>query len=157
MYWIKRIVSYAITIGVVYALIVIAPTFSRMRVATMYDDIENFDATKGLNAEAKPPISRFNPGDGIVFKLWQPTGEDPDVFLGWAAGFPGDEVEVRGGKILVNGKPVPRGADINAPSTPPVTVPANHIFVTSSRHRFDSIGFGPIPQAAILGRVRDLP
>ena len=157
MYWIRRIISYAITLAVITALVVYAPTFARYRVGALYEDIENFDSTKGLNSEANPLISRFMPGDGVVFRLWQPTTENPDTYLGWAVGFPGDEIRIQDGKILVNGKVAPRGADVSLPPAGPLIVPANHLFVTSSRHMYDSIAFGPLPQAALLGRVKDLP
>jgi hypothetical protein len=145
------------TLGVITALVIYAPTFASLRVGTMYEDIDGFDPTKSLNAEANPALERFMPGDGIVFRLWQPTTDNPDAFLGWVVGFPGDEIRVQGGKILVNGKSASRGADVDLPAAGPLIVPAHHVFVTSSRHMYDSIAFGPIPQAAILGRVKDLP
>jgi len=153
----NRLVGLGIVLAAIYALIVYAPNFLRLRVGPAYDDIEGLDATRGLDVMARVPIDTLALGDAVAFKLWRKDTEEPDVFLGWAAAFPGDEVGIERGRILVNGRAPACGAAIQAPSRPPAVVPAGHVFVVSSRHRFDSTVYGPIPQAALLGRLRELP
>ena len=70
-------------------------------------------------------------------------------------GLPGDRVEIRAGKLCVNGEPL---ADASSPPTEMKgawTVPAGQFFVLGDNraHSHDSRSFGPVELRRILGRV----
>ena len=58
---------------------------------------------------------------------------------------------------VLNGKPASRGSDTRQPDAGPLRVPANHVFVLSDNHQLDSLAAGPIPAAALRGRLGSLP
>src|SRR5918992_5051377 len=88
-------------------------------------------------------------GDIVVFESVEGGGED---LIKRVVGVPGDEISVRGGRLLVNGEPQ-RERYVNkkfpdSSSSAPTTVPQGHVFVMGDNraNSRDSRFFGPVPE-----------
>jgi signal peptidase I len=104
-------------------------------------------------------VYRFEPierGDVVVF--WYPLDRSKS-FIKRVIGLPGEYIEVRQGRVLVNGKRLmepyvpPQFADSG--SYGPITVPADEYFVMGD-HRVssnDSRMFGPVENKYIYGKA----
>lgn len=79
-------------------------------------------------------------------------------------GIPGDELELRNGKLSVNGEPLQEPYVKNDPCKPgypktcsfgPVTVPEDHYFMMGDNRTrsTDSRFFGPVPEDDIIGEA----
>jgi signal peptidase I len=79
-------------------------------------------------------------------------------------GIPGDELELRNGKLSVNGEPLQEPYVKNDPCKPgypktcsfgPVTVPEDHYFMMGDNRTrsTDSRFFGPVPEEDIIGEA----
>lgn len=155
MIWLRQLISYLVTIGVILALVLIVPRFKRLHVDPEYRDIEHLEAEKGLNADQGFPFARLEAGDAIAYgRVGADNGEELSV--GWIAAVPGDTVALRGGKVIARGKAA-QGTPVDQPDRAEVMVPAGHVFVVSSHHLFDSVANGFIPASAIRGKLGSLP
>jgi signal peptidase I len=104
-------------------------------------------------------VYRFRPidrGDVVVF--WYPR--DPSVsFIKRVVGLPGDTVEIRSGRLLVNGAAVnesylpPSFRDTD--NLPPTEVRRGYYFVLGDHRRSsnDSRSWGEVPERYIYGRA----
>jgi signal peptidase I len=104
-------------------------------------------------------VYRFEPierGDVVVF--WYPLDRSKS-FIKRVVGLPGETVEIRRGRVRVNGQALeepyvpPQFADFS--DYGPVRVPSNCYFVMGD-HRIssnDSRGFGPVANRFIYGRA----
>jgi signal peptidase I len=99
------------------------------------------------------PISR---GDVVVF--WYPNDRTKS-FIKRVVGLPGEIVEIRQGRVYVNGKqldePYILPAYLDSNNFSAYTVPAHHYFVMGD-HRDssnDSRMFGPVPAEFIYGKA----
>jgi signal peptidase I len=95
-------------------------------------------------------------GDVVVF--WYT--EDPDVsFIKRVVALPGDRVEIRRGKLLVNGElvdePYVKSEHIDRRSFPSQEIRAGHYFVLGDNRRGsnDSRSWGLVPQRYIYGKA----
>ncbi len=95
-------------------------------------------------------------GDVVVF--WYT--EDPDVsFIKRVVALPGDRVEIKRGKLLVNGElvdePYVKPEHIDRRSFPPQEIRAGHYFVLGDNRRGsnDSRSWGLVPQRYIYGKA----
>jgi signal peptidase I len=72
-------------------------------------------------------------------------------------GLPGDLIEVRGGRVRINGEWLeePWVAYLGGPDCPPQRVPEGYVFVIGDNraNSFDSRAFGPVPIEEIEGHV----
>lgn len=102
----------------------------------------------------KNPISRLI--DFLGGKQGPPPRED---LIKRIVGTPGDEVVVKEGTVLVNGEPQKEpyvnGEFPDRSSSPPVTVPKDHVFVMGDNraNSRDSRVFGPVPYENIEGQA----
>jgi len=99
------------------------------------------------------PIGR---GDVVVF--WYPLDRTKS-FIKRVVGLPGDEVEIRKGRVFINGKsleePYVPSQYIDTAAYGPVQIPREEYFVMGD-HRIssnDSRIFGPVPAAFIYGKA----
>jgi signal peptidase I len=95
-------------------------------------------------------------GDVIVFESVEGGNED---LIKRVVGVPGDEISVRGGKLLVNGEPQrERYVNNKYPDrsfSAPTTVPDGHVFVMGDNraNSRDSRFFGTVPEKRIEGEA----
>ncbi len=100
-------------------------------------------------------------GDIALFENQQGGG---DPLIKRVIGLPGDELELRDGKVYVDGSPLEEPylkRDTCKPGLPktcsfgPVTVPKDHYFMMGDNrtNSFDSRFFGPVPEDDVLGEA----
>ena len=72
-------------------------------------------------------------------------------------GLPGEKIEIKGGKVYINERPLeePYLSNQTQRDMKPVVVPPNHVFVLGDNRNFsnDSRSFGPVPLENIVGRA----
>jgi signal peptidase I len=110
------------------------------------------------------PISEPERGDVIVFIY--PVDPDKD-FIKRVIGLPGDNIEILGEKVLINGKPYDdkygfysskdhKSARVAEKShIGPLTVPEGHLFVMGDNrnHSYDSRFWGFVPLPSVKGKA----
>ena len=100
-------------------------------------------------------------GDIVVFKSEEFGGED---LIKRVVGLPGDKIELRHGKLFLNGKRQDEPYVVNKPcvraipktcSFGPVEVPPGHLFVMGDNraNSADSRFIGPIPKKTVVGEA----
>jgi signal peptidase I len=98
------------------------------------------------------------PGRGEVWIFQMPNGQ---VFIKRVIGLPGESVQVSGGRVLIDGKPLAEpyvAAPMNY-SLAPVRLEAGRYFVLGDNRNAsnDSHLWGPVPRSQLLGRVQFRP
>jgi signal peptidase I len=93
-------------------------------------------------------------GDVIVFEY--PRAPDRD-FIKRVIGLPGEKVEVKGGRVFINGKPIDEFYLAAPPgySMGPITVPEDEYFVLGDNRNnsSDSHSWGTLPKKNIIGKA----
>lgn len=155
MDFLRQVFFYAVLIAMFWGTVILVPKMARFQVPSGYSDVYNLAEYKSYRVDRSIPLSRLQPGDAVCFRV----GKSPDtkINFGWIAALPGDEVEVKVGELLVNGKACKHGGSINLPDCGPVRIPVNYFFVVTDLHQYDSIARGPLPAIALYGRVGEFP
>lgn len=110
------------------------------------------------------PISEPKRDDIIVFIF--PVDKSKD-FIKRVIGLPGDEIEIIGNKILINGEPFDdkhgfysdsdekSAQSLNKAHFGPISVPENHLFVMGDNrlHSYDSRFWGFVPLKSVKGKA----
>ncbi len=96
-------------------------------------------------------------GDIVVFESPQTDGEIKDLIKRVVA-LPGETIEAREGRVLIDGQPLEEsylGPGITTGPLEPQTIPPDHYFVMGDNrgNSKDSRFFGPIPESLIVGRA----
>jgi len=93
-------------------------------------------------------------GDVVIFEYPKDISRD---FIKRVIGLPGETVEIRQGKVYINGQlmPEPFGPNPGSYSAPPVTVPAGEVYVMGDNRNnsSDSHIWGPLPINLIIGKA----
>jgi signal peptidase I len=93
-------------------------------------------------------------GDVIIFEYPRDPSRD---FIKRVIGLPGETVEVKAGKVYVNGKlvPEPFGPNPGSYTSGPVKVGPDEVYVMGDNRNnsSDSHMWGPLPQAYIIGKA----
>ncbi|MBI1864034.1 signal peptidase I [Candidatus Woesebacteria bacterium] len=100
-------------------------------------------------------------GDVVVFKA---PPDDSDEFIKRIIGIPGDTIDIKGGKVILNGKEISEpyltsdtftSSGVFAKEDVPFTVPTDFYFVMGDNreHSFDGRSFGLINKSKITGRA----
>ncbi|MEN9216630.1 MAG: signal peptidase I [Gloeomargarita sp. HHBFW_bins_162] len=98
-------------------------------------------------------------GEIVVFQPTSALKEQGfrDAFIKRIVGLPGEQVEVKKGKVLINGQPLPEFYVAAPPDYEygPVVVPPEHYLVLGDNrnHSFDSHFWGFVPRGNIIGRA----
>ena len=98
-----------------------------------------------------------SPQRGDVVVLYRP-GNPTEELLKRVVGLPGEEIAVRDGRILINGRQLDETqylGDLETTNLAATTVPAGAYFVLGDNRSVsqDSRSFGPVPREAIVGKV----
>lgn len=123
-------------------------------------DINDQLAVEKVSKWLHPPNRR----DIVVFDppplFWELTGRKPDgeAVIKRVVGVAGDTVEVRNGKLFLNGREMDEPYTNELAEyelTPPLTVPAGSVFVLGDNrnHSFDSHYWGFLPTENIIGKA----
>jgi signal peptidase I len=98
-------------------------------------------------------------GDVVVFSPTEALKEQNfrDAFIKRVIGLPGEEVEVKGGRVFINGQPLRENYIEEKPeySFGPVTVPSEQYLVLGDNRNnsYDSHYWGFVPKDNIIGRA----
>eukprot|EP00741_Cyanophora_paradoxa_P016694 tig00020934_g16123.t1 len=101
-------------------------------------------------------IVAFRPPPRLADRMEPATLGSRDVLVKRLVGVPGDEVEVRGGTVYVNGAPEPNPkAEPAAYEMAPEIVPPGQYFVLGDNvnRSVDSHVWGPLPRSKLVGRA----
>jgi hypothetical protein len=156
MDFLKQAIMYIVLAAAFWGTIAVVKALSRVQVPSGYSDVDNLEEYASYRVDRNVGIRQLRAGDPISYRLGK--AHDHEVYFGWVAGVPGDDVAIAKGEVTVNGKAVGHGDKLaSAPDCGPLRVPANHVFVVSDHHDSDSLACGPIPAVAIHGRLGSLP
>lgn len=93
-------------------------------------------------------------GDVVIFEYPRDPSRD---FIKRVIGLPGETVEIRQGKVYVDGQlvPEPFGPNPGSYSSDPITVGPNEVYVMGDNRNnsSDSHLWGPLPQERIIGKA----
>jgi len=125
--------------------------------------VNRFAYCPGVHLEIKPLGINWNKGwcihqpkrgDVIVFEYPNDPSRD---FIKRVVGLPGETVEVRSGKVYVDGTlmPEPFGPNPGGQSNPPVVVGPDQLFVMGDNRNnsSDSRYWGPLPEEYVIGKA----
>lgn len=99
-----------------------------------------------------------NRGDLVVFESPPNEGSQTKDLIKRVIGLPGETVESRDGRILINGQVLEEpylGPDVTTGPLEKVTIPPEHLWVMGDNrpNSRDSRFFGAIPESLVIGRA----
>jgi signal peptidase I len=157
----KQLITYVVMIALLWAGLHYLPYLSRANVSSEYIDITVPDVDKYPSYALDPfvTINHLAHDDVVMFRKTGGT-DAPGNFFGWVVALPGETVRVKDNQLLVNDQPVRKDAALRIsyrPDAGPILVPAGTVWVATSLHMTDSLAIGPVPAAAIKGKVANFP
>jgi hypothetical protein len=149
----RSLIGLAVVAVLTWGILAWGPSlWGRAVVTSAYNDMDGIEA--GTSYALQPGASPAA-GDVICYRVG--PDERQQTCFAWVAGTEGMRIEVRAGVLLVDGAASPLKPPADVPDAGPLAVPSGHVFVVSQRHRLDSFAYGPIPLAAVRGRVAGFP
>lgn len=153
VYWARDLI-----LSVIIALVIILFFFQPVKVEgtsmlPVLADQERLFINKVVYRFGLAEVNRF---DLVVF--WFP-GDPSKSYIKRVIGLPGDTIEIKNGKVLVNGNAIQEPYLVEAfrdrSSLAPIKVPESSYFVLGDHRNAsnDSRTWGPVPSAAIYGRA----
>lgn len=155
MDFLKQLLTYAILAAVFWGTVVAVKKMSRVQVPSGYTDVNGLTEYTSYRVDETVTLRQYRSGDPVCYRLG--ANDDRAINFAWIAGLPGDEIAIAKGTLTVNGAAFSRGIEIMQSDAGPLRVPANHVYVVSDNHQQDSLTAGPIPAAALRGRLGSLP
>lgn len=151
---IVQALALAVVISVVLNLFVVQVTEVRQR--SMEPTLLQNDRV--LVSKVDYRLGKPKVGDIVVF---QPTTDALIPYVKRVAAVEGDKVEIRDGRLFVNGAPstIPEAQGTTTPQHPdikyPLTIPPGQYFALGDNRQSssDSRSFGPQPYENIIGKV----
>jgi hypothetical protein len=158
----KMLGSYLVMIALLWAGLHYLPYLARANVSSDYMDINVPDVDKYPSYSLDPMVTIGQLAHDDVVMYRKTAGSDaPGNLFGWVLALPGETVAIRDGHLLVNDQPVSKIADLRGggfqPDCGPILIPVGTVWLSTTMHRTDSMVMGPIPAAAIRGRVAKFP
>ncbi|MBA3685433.1 MAG: S26 family signal peptidase [Planctomycetes bacterium] len=154
---IKSLAFYALLLALILGCAWMVPRFfTTVAIPAGYVEIDGLQelASKRIDKTAK--IGNYARGQGVCYRLG--SDSSAEARFAYVAALPGDQIAVRDGKLVVNGTVFARApADHLLSTAGPTVVPAGHLFVVTNTHESDSFRQGPIPAAALYGRIEEFP
>jgi Signal peptidase, peptidase S26 len=151
----RQLVTYSLFLAFGFAAFLLISTWGSFSARPGYDDVNDIPEGKSYTVDQSVRINNLRPADAVCYKLG--SGEDDQVNFGWVAALPGDQLSIVNGNIHVNGKAIGRGGNVTINDCAAVTIPAHHVFIVSDLHQRDSLAVGPLPAAALIGRINKFP
>ncbi len=156
----KQLLVYVVLIVAIWlAATFLLPLLSRASMAPDYSEIDVPDVEhyKTYSLEQNVPVRQLSQGQAVCYRLTKGESTNGNGF-GYVAAIPGDTVEIVGGQLLVNGSPYKRSGPLAShPDEGRLVVPENHVYVVTTAHSTDSVARGPMPAAALRGRIAEFP
>ncbi len=153
--WLEFPVILLVSFGLVFGFVrpVVAEPF-RIPSGSMIPTLEIGDRV--LATKLAYDLSDVERGDIVIFQ----SPADGKDLIKRAVGLPGDNMEIRGGKLYINGEVqdepyLKPDTQISQPFGP-VTVPKGHIFAMGDNrgNSTDSRIYGPVPEGNLIGEAK---
>lgn len=149
----------AVAVSYIIRMVIAEPRFiPSLSMFPTFDVGDRLVAEKITYRFQRPP----KPGDVIIFHPTEGVGKGPgflddNVFIKRVVAVEGDTVEVRNGKLIVNGVARDEPYIYERPkyTLDPVTIPKDCIFVMGDNRNnsYDSHLWGPLPKENVIGRA----
>ncbi|MBA3708032.1 MAG: hypothetical protein H0W83_04315 [Planctomycetes bacterium] len=154
----KQLLTYAFLLALVWAGITYLPRLSRVQLSVDYSEINvpGVEEYKSYSLDRAATIPMLRHGDAVCYRIAKGDDAMANGF-GYVAGVPGDLVQITKGKVVVNGEVNRFSGDTLLAEVGPLIIPENHVYVVTTHHNTDSVARGPLPAAALRGRVGDFP
>jgi hypothetical protein len=150
----KQLLTYAVILALIWAGLTYLPRLARVQLSVDYTDIDvpGVEEYKSYAIDRAVSVPNLRVGDVVCYRVNQ--GEDAQSNgFGYVVGLPGDSIRVERGIVQVNGTASKFSGTTNLPNSGPLMIPMNHVYVVTSNHMTDSLAKGPLPAAALRGRL----
>lgn len=148
------IVGTALLLLLLWAVAANMPKFKRVIPEAGYRDMSQIDKDDTTGVDGTVTVRQLRRGDIVAF--YPSAEDDAGAAFGYVAALPGETMTISDGTLRVDDEAwdktsIPQSlGDVEA-----LPIPADHVYLLSDGHQFDSTRLGPIPAAFLIGRVKD--